>query len=41
MLDPAYVREHPDEIRTGFRNRGLDPEAILSHLPSWMRSGAR
>jgi seryl-tRNA synthetase len=29
MLDPAYVREHLDEVRTGFRNRGLDPEAIL------------
>src|SRR6185436_2448124 len=29
MLDPAYVREHLDEARTGFRNRGLDPEAIL------------
>jgi seryl-tRNA synthetase len=29
MLDPAYVREHLDEVRTGYRNRGLDPEAIL------------
>ena len=29
MLDPAYVREHLDEVRTGLRNRGLDPEAIL------------
>jgi seryl-tRNA synthetase len=29
MLDPAYVREHLDEVRTGFRNRGLDPESIL------------
>ena len=30
MLDPAYVREHPDEVRTGFRNRGLDPDVILA-----------
>src|SRR5436189_2657421 len=30
MLDPAYVREHLDEVRTGFQNRGLDAEAILS-----------
>ena len=29
MLDPAYVREHLDEVRTGLRNRGLDPDAIL------------
>jgi seryl-tRNA synthetase len=29
MLDPAYVRDRPDEVRTGFRNRGLDPEALL------------
>ena len=29
MLDPAHVREHLDEVRTGFRNRGLDPDAIL------------
>ena len=29
MLDPAYVREHLDEVRTGFRNRGLDAESIL------------
>jgi seryl-tRNA synthetase len=30
MLDPAYVREHLDEARTGLRNRGLDPDAILA-----------
>ena len=29
MLDPAYVREHLDEVRTGLKNRGLDAEAIL------------
>jgi seryl-tRNA synthetase len=29
MLDPAYVREHLDEVRTGLRNRGVNPEAIL------------
>jgi seryl-tRNA synthetase len=29
MLDPAYVREHVDEVRTGLRNRGLDPDTIL------------
>ena len=30
MLDPAYVRDHLDEVRTGLRNRGLDPDAILA-----------
>jgi seryl-tRNA synthetase len=29
MLDPAFVREHVDEVRTGLRNRGLDPDSIL------------
>ena len=29
MLDPAYVRDHAEEVRAGLRNRGLDPEAIL------------
>jgi seryl-tRNA synthetase len=29
MLDPAYVREHGDEVRAGLGNRGLDPDAIL------------
>jgi seryl-tRNA synthetase len=29
MLDPAYVRDHGDEVRAGLRNRGLDPEPIL------------
>ena len=30
MLDPAYVREHLEEVRTGLRNRGLDPEAVVA-----------
>ena len=30
MLDPAYVRDHLDEVRTGLRNRGLDPEAVIT-----------
>src|SRR6266540_2012418 len=34
MLDPAYVREHLDEVRTGLRNRGLDPDAILEAFVS-------
>ena len=29
MLDPAYVRDHGDEVRAGLRNRGLDPDTIL------------
>jgi seryl-tRNA synthetase len=29
MLDPAFVRDHADEVRSGLRNRGLDPESLL------------
>jgi seryl-tRNA synthetase len=29
MLDPAYVRDHGEEVRAGLRNRGLDPDTIL------------
>jgi seryl-tRNA synthetase len=29
MLDPAYVRDHVEEVRTGLARRGLDPAAIL------------
>ena len=30
MLDPAYVRDHPDEVRKALQNRGLDPETVLA-----------
>src|SRR5215471_3876733 len=30
MLDPAYVRDHGDEVRAGLRTRGLDPDTILA-----------
>src|SRR6187397_1864012 len=29
MLDPAYVRDHADEVRKALHNRGLDPETVL------------
>jgi seryl-tRNA synthetase len=29
MLDPAYVRDHVDDVRAGLRNRGLDPDDVL------------
>jgi seryl-tRNA synthetase len=32
MLDPAYVREHIDAVRTGLRNRGLDPDKALEEI---------
>jgi seryl-tRNA synthetase len=34
MLDPNYLRDHLDEARQGFRNRGLDPDAALSDFAS-------
>ena len=30
MLDPAFVRDHTDEVRTALQSRGLDPESILA-----------
>ena len=32
MLDPAYVRDHMDDVRAGLRNRGLEPEAELEQI---------
>jgi seryl-tRNA synthetase len=29
MLDPAYVRDHLEAVRTGLRNRGIDPDPAL------------
>ena len=32
MLDPAYIRDHIDEVRNGLRNRGLDPDKALEEI---------
>ena len=32
MLDPAFVREHPDQVRIGLQNRGLQPDGLLAEL---------
>ncbi len=32
MLDPAHVREHLEEVRTGLRNRGLQPDEELEQV---------
>jgi seryl-tRNA synthetase len=32
MLDPALVRERLDDVRTGLRNRGLEPDKELEQL---------
>jgi seryl-tRNA synthetase len=32
MIDPALVRDRLDEIRTAYRNRGLDADSDLEHL---------
>jgi seryl-tRNA synthetase len=32
MLDPAFVREHLDEVRKGLQSRGLDASAELEQL---------
>src|SRR5436309_1268851 len=32
MLDPLYVRDHIVAVRTGLRNRGLDPDRALEQI---------
>jgi seryl-tRNA synthetase len=32
MIDPAFVRDHLDEVRAAFRNRGLDVDSDLEQL---------
>jgi seryl-tRNA synthetase len=32
MLDPAFVRDHIEEVRAGLRNRGLDPDKALEDI---------
>jgi seryl-tRNA synthetase len=32
MIDPVYAREHPDEVRAAYRNRGLDADSDLEQL---------
>src|SRR6059036_1936297 len=32
MLDPAYIRDHIEEVRSGLRNRGLDPDKALEQI---------
>src|SRR5437660_12920850 len=32
MLDPIYVRDHIEAVRTGLRNRGMDPDKALEEI---------
>src|SRR5918911_617297 len=32
MLDPAYVRDHIEEVRAGLRNRGIDADRTLEEV---------
>src|SRR3979409_138251 len=32
MLDPAFVRDHLEEVRTGLRNRGGDSDKALEEV---------
>jgi seryl-tRNA synthetase len=32
MLDPAYIRDHIEEVRAGLRNRGLEPDKVLEEI---------
>jgi seryl-tRNA synthetase len=32
MLDPAFVRDNLDLVRSGLRSRGLDPDKALEEI---------
>jgi seryl-tRNA synthetase len=32
MLDPSYIRDHVEKVRSGLRNRGLDADAALEEM---------
>src|SRR5829696_2898499 len=32
MLDPAFIRDHIEEVRTGLRNRGLEIDKVLEDV---------
>ena len=32
MLDPSYIRDHIDEVRTALRRRGLEPDRLLEEI---------
>ena len=32
MLDPIFIRDHVDQVRTGLRNRGIDPDKALEDI---------
>src|SRR5919199_6727607 len=32
MLDPAFIRDHVEEVRAGLRNRGMDPDKALEEI---------
>ena len=32
MLDASYIRNHLEEVRTGLRNRGIDPDKALEEV---------
>jgi seryl-tRNA synthetase len=35
MIDPAFARDHADLVRSGLRNRGLNPDADLEALATF------
>ena len=35
MLDPIFIRDHTDEVRTGLKNRGLDVDKALTDIATF------
>src|SRR5262252_8786121 len=32
MLDPSYIRDHMEDVRTALRNRGVDADKVLEDI---------
>src|SRR5216683_740500 len=35
MIDPAFIRDHVDEVETGLKNRGLDARLALEEIATF------
>jgi len=35
MLDPAFIKDHVEDVRTGLRNRGLDADKALADIATF------
>ena len=41
MIDPAYIRDHIEEVRAGLHSRGLDPDKALEEIATLQNARRR